>query len=735
MKPAVLLTLIRGVELLAEALLDRADVELVTLYDKTIPLLKDKGIPFTYLLDYLPQELQFLAAWEAERRCAFLENELAGPVMRSEWPHLAADPATWDAVAREVAVMARRDSYAQMALIEAMRCCAAQKDLRAVVVHQDICMDTKTVVFAARRLGIASLHTLHGYYYGVRNMQTDSFSDLVSVPGEPMKRLFESFGVPADRVVITGNFEWDAYARPPRPGHREKACALLGVDPDRPVLTYALTYPHRFSEVSATRLAYGRQTTEAVVEAFRSLEKSHPDWQFVLRPHPNDPDAPKDLADLCRRAGLERFHIDAVLSPYCSVLVSDLVACTQSNLGVEAILVGKPVVNCIIESFGGPIFREGMGALFEEDDAVINVRRVEDIAPAFEAALTDPATRARLRERRPASIRRFNDVNDGNALGRLAELVLHAVRNRDTLVPRPNRFPEFETALADAVPGDARRILVAGRAARHVAGRLTEARPELEIEVASAPTPANPEPERFDAVVLTDPLPHSDEADPLLTAAVSMIGEGACLLVAARHGAAVAGHVALQARAWTPPVPGTDPPAPIDGYSRAGLETVLSRHGLELTALIELANAAYHRADSGHTADTPLGIDGWVACARMRRDARGPWARERIERRRRACAANAEGESLFATGDPAAAAERFAAAIALWDAEAVFHNNLCAALYAMNRLEPAWHSACQALRLNPELEAARDNLLAVAAGLGREREAEELLRTLETGRI
>jgi len=93
---------------------------------------------------------------------------------------------------------------------------------------------------------------------------------------------------------------------------------------------------------------------------------------------------------------------------------------------------------------------------------------------------------------------------------------------RESLSAGVDRFPEVESALARSVPGDARRVVVAGRAARHVAAAVARYAPDAEVAVVehidAAKGPA-------DAVLLSDPLAHSAGAEEELRTAAACIAE------------------------------------------------------------------------------------------------------------------------------------------------------------------------------------------------------------------
>jgi tetratricopeptide (TPR) repeat protein len=735
MKPSVLLALTRGVDQLAGALLDHADLDIIVYHDLVLPFMEARGIECRRYVEFLTNEQKLRASGEAEWRVKAVLDGLSTTEMRAHWPETTADDAVWGDFSGAVNHSLSRNVLPEVVMVDTLRRIANETDLRLLVVQQDISWDTRTLVHAGQRLGIPTLHTLHGYPYGATaaiGLFGHGYADVAAVFSDALKETFVALGYPADRLVVTGNFEWDAYCRPPRPGHREKICHNLNLDPTRPIITYALTYTHSFSRISAAHPDYVHRTTDAVLAAFAGLSKRHPDWQFVLRPHPNDADAPQDLDERCRTLGLERMTVDSATAGLCCVIMSDVLLCCQSNLGVEAVLSGKPVVNVVIDAFGQPVFDEGIGRLFRDEDAVVSVRTVAEIGPAVEAALLDPEARRRFREKRPPTIERFNHRNDGKAAERVCKLVLDLVEHGAAFVEPLDRFADLEAALVRAVPDAAARVLVVGRASRWVAeglGDKSKAHVEAALEVQAAGTGD------YDAVVFSDPLPHSPGVDRLLKNARGVLAAHGVLVAAFLSGRAADAQDAFMIGKWVTPRPGFEAPSAMGQYSRLGVEIVLSRTGFvpDELASLERVTLADVLPEGKLAEGTPPGnsnparVYAWVVRAGARAVGPGAWGAKQDTARARGMRHNERGEALFAEGRHQNAMAAFATAVSEYHEEPLFHSNLATALHALDRYDEAWKQTLTALYYDPSLQSARENLRHIAEALGRTDEADRIL--------
>jgi len=693
MKPTVLCTLLRGIDRLAEGLLDRMDVELVVLYEEIGPLLDQRGLPYRLLDGFVTNDMRRHAEQELIERGRTVVETLHTPAFRAEWPHY--DATAWERLSEHITAVVKEDFFQELVLIDAMRRCAAETDLRLLVVHQDVGRDARTLVHTARQLGVSSLHVMHGFPYGSCNLESKVYADIVAVASDFVRDQYVSVGIPPERVAVTGNFEWDIHCRPPLPEHRETVCERLNLDPHRPIILYAGTFAQRLSAYGHRYPDRSRKHTEAVLDAFALLSERHPDWQFVLRPHPSDLDAPEDVSQLQQASRISAFRMDREIAIAYCLAAADVLACTDSNVGIEAVLAGKPVVNCVVDKFLGDRSCERLGPLFREGDAVLFARRPDEIAPRIEAALTDPAAQQALQNRRLATIQRLNHSPDGKALDRVCALAKDMIERPRNFTRPPDLRPDLQRLLVNRVPEDARNVLIIGSATEDVAGALQQSRSDLAVTLSQHPETTWRS--TYDVVIVAVPTSSVAEVEGALSSAEAAIAPRGTLLVpfASRE-------VFILDESHT-------------GIRKRGIEVVLSRHGFVCEDLIDLD------AEGD-------GYLGQVAVAVLRKPRPRPTDEANAKPRAEAVDANAEGETLFAKGDYAGAAAAFAKAVAAWDGTALLHNNLGASLHALGQSDAAYKRFIHALRCDPRNEAARENLRQVAQNCGRAAEAERVLR-------
>jgi Tfp pilus assembly protein PilF/glycosyltransferase involved in cell wall biosynthesis len=301
--------------------------------------------------------------------------------------------------------------------VEAFELLAEREDLRLLILRDEGSHPAKSLILAARRRGIPSLHLMHGVpaaFIVARQIHADT----VAVYGESTREWYTRFGNPASKVAITGNPVWDGYREAAVLTDPRAVRVSLGLDPDRPVVMVATTLG---GNLAATDLLYPDwpwQHVQAMVAALGEVHRRRP-VQLVIKVHPGDRD-PRSVP-LYRQWAKAAGFVPVILTGWADarhLVASDLVVCIDfSNISLEAMLLDRPVVSVRLGDLAP--FR-----YFTPEDGVLVAETPAAIREAIEAALFDPATQADLARRRMHSLYRFTYLNDGLAFDRLLQLVV-----------------------------------------------------------------------------------------------------------------------------------------------------------------------------------------------------------------------------------------------------------------------------------------------------------------------
>ena len=277
-----------------------------------------------------------------------------------------------------------------------------------VVLANDQDLPGRLLVSVARQLGIPSLVVDHGLTCDIQQPRgfLEVHADRMANWGEGNRQLMLRHGVAPERLVVTGAPMFEAELRAPRMP-KAALCRRLGIDPRMQIVVYA-GHPDDLGYTS-------RDWDQAeLIARLDQAVQGIPDVRLVVRPHPSD--RAMSFAHLLQ----ERGSVAAVtreVNLYHLLANCDLLVTETSTVGLEAMLFDKPVL--VVNLRGRPDL-----VPYVERGAALGVYDPCDLEPALVAALSDEATRERLRAGREAFLTYYLDRLDGHSAERVVELIL-----------------------------------------------------------------------------------------------------------------------------------------------------------------------------------------------------------------------------------------------------------------------------------------------------------------------
>lgn len=242
----------------------------------------------------------------------------------------------------------------------------------------------RAAVLAARRLGIPAACLVDLFAVDERRwIGRAGFADRVCVLNEAVRQSLLAMERRADEVLVTGNPAFDRLQVPPDPQRVAAIRQRLG-HPGRRVLLWAshvepASHPWRPGAVGDPLMP--RRVLDALVA---HLAARH-DWVLAVRPHPSE-EAPALPA-------LDHVVLTGQDWPLAELLhASDAVCTLTSTVGLEAHLLGKPVVQVAGSLFEDAAPYAAMGIAVPA--TLASLGQVIDGLPAPGAAATAPAEAA-----------------------------------------------------------------------------------------------------------------------------------------------------------------------------------------------------------------------------------------------------------------------------------------------------------------------------------------------------
>lgn len=299
-------------------------------------------------------------------------------------------------------------------LIEAFKELVSQEDLRLVVLWEDVTAFSKTIALFAKKMGIQTLHITHGHITRRpedADVHDRNYTNKVAVFGDKAKEYFISHGNSPENMVITGNPAWDIYYHLKNHFDKEDFLNSLGLDSQKPTIVYASTDTGSPFDGSMVEDRY-----DLVLQAVKKIQKDK-DIQLIVKPHMSEHDKAEMYQVRAEAKGVS--SVRTIVSHKEEAIVAcDLLICNQSNIGIEALLLDKPVISIAFE-----YKPDENKFFFDSKDAVISIFKPQDLLENMRKLLFDKKFIEKLGRKRPYSISRYNYKNDGRAIERVLSLI------------------------------------------------------------------------------------------------------------------------------------------------------------------------------------------------------------------------------------------------------------------------------------------------------------------------
>jgi len=215
-------------------------------------------------------------------------------------------------------------------------------------------------------------------------------------------------GRPPESQIVTGNPRFDLIASGYHTS-RSRICHKLGLDAKGGIIVVATEW---FAGISAAA------TIEAEEQFIRSTLKAlkgFPQEQVVVKLHPHDH---KKYRRIVSAIAEEESQKVTVTKDYLweLIAISDLVVVSNSTVGLEAMILDKPV---LVVDFATQLEK----IPYVSSGAALSAHKPEEIALAVKEILGNEQVRQNLSEARKRFVHEYAYIQDGKASKRVAELI------------------------------------------------------------------------------------------------------------------------------------------------------------------------------------------------------------------------------------------------------------------------------------------------------------------------
>lgn len=212
-----------------------------------------------------------------------------------------------------------------------------------------------------------------------------------------------SQGVNKNKIIVAGQIRFDDIVKRIKPD-REDICKKFGIDPKKKIIMF-----------TAQKYIRGFPITESAKEVFfREIERLDKNkFQFIVTIR-DDVDEKKDLPKFDKSLNVKIIKGGNI---YELLSCCDIYSTAFSTVGIEAVLMGKPVVAINIQAKSEEYVNyTKLGVGFK-------ITKENEFLPALKRCLYDKNFNKNFKKAREKFIKEYNYKMDGKALERIIKII------------------------------------------------------------------------------------------------------------------------------------------------------------------------------------------------------------------------------------------------------------------------------------------------------------------------
>lgn len=192
-------------------------------------------------------------------------------------------------------------------------------------------------ILAARKCGIKTIEMHHGILPQLPIYPKDyPFPDKVCVDGKRDYDRYVEAGFGKERVVITGRPRYDKLAEFAKEANPEEIQEKYALPANNRILLWAVqTHDPTMSQNEENEV-----NAEKVFDTMSRL----PDWHLIVKLHPDEDQKAPLYRKMAKKYGLQISIFDKKADTNELIMASEAVMMKISTVGVDAVLLGKPVI-------------------------------------------------------------------------------------------------------------------------------------------------------------------------------------------------------------------------------------------------------------------------------------------------------------------------------------------------------------------------------------------------------
>lgn len=304
-------------------------------------------------------------------------------------------------------------------LLQGLELAQANFQLSFMIASEDVMVVSKVAMLWAREQGIPSLHLSHALALNdPHTVHAQLTADMHAVYGQRGLEAYLDYGVPAERMRVTGNPAWDKFVklRGERGLRNDELREKYQLRDGQPIVVFGTTWTSSLT-ANGDEGIFG-QTVGSFIDACEALRRDGVLCNPIIKDRPpNYHFGERRFKELLAERGADpAYYFYLVDDAPLWAAAADVLIAVDSNYCVEAMLCGTPAIN--LQHPANTVF----GPCYDAEAGVLDVEAWE-LKDAVQRLLLDDEFRQAQVTRANQGLAYFNLGIDGLAGARVAELM------------------------------------------------------------------------------------------------------------------------------------------------------------------------------------------------------------------------------------------------------------------------------------------------------------------------
>ncbi|MDP9018741.1 MAG: methyltransferase domain-containing protein [Candidatus Eremiobacteraeota bacterium] len=328
------------------------------------------------------------------------------------------------AIAQIIARDFQKGLHGAMALVDSLDELSSREDIAGVLLNETDLAMAKTAALWAKARQIPSFLLSHGSNIGATYTITNQMlADYLLVFGERGMEPYLDMGIPADRIVVTGNPAWDGYGTilHSRNEYRKAVYEQLSLKADAPLVVFATTWNAKLTALQDKDIY--ENTLRAFLKACAVIRSGGFEFNVVVKDRPSNAQFGREMcARLAQEEGMNGIaYADGDMPVF--LCAADVLVGYDSNAFVEAMICGIPAIGIWAPSSWL------LGPALDRRDAIplVQVENPSGLADVLQTMLGDSDARRVFVTEQHKRLPFFHAGNDGKAGERAAAAVAERI--------------------------------------------------------------------------------------------------------------------------------------------------------------------------------------------------------------------------------------------------------------------------------------------------------------------